>query len=58
MGFIKARVFGCYKLDFISMEDTAAISLGAIKSHKVLEELSKHDIKHHPYITSKCSGYS
>ena len=52
MEFIKARVFGCDKLDSISVEDTDAILWSAVQSQKVMEELSKHDIKHHPYITS------
>ena len=40
------------KLDYISVEDTAEILWAVIQSHEVMEDFSKHDTKHHPYITS------
>ena len=47
-----AHIMGSEKLVYSTVENTATIMWGALQSHEEMAELSKHNIKRHPSITS------
>ena len=46
------RIQGRYKLGYSTVDNTAVILWTTLQTHELMAELSKHEIKRHPSITS------